>query len=220
MLVKTCSHLSEDEWWRQATTHAQCKSAWSSDHLLRPHQSYYLWETWATATTEPPPRLQLYRVSVWFPNIWSQVSYIKDILTREFVDKIGFHSRPWTHCPMGLLPQSTVAWTSPNLSKLLHNRAFFSRLTQLSLEMASAASSQVLHTGEHTELWTLSQELCAVHTLIPNSEVDINKKCLIWYIFIQRADWLSIICSFVIRSSHGCGVLVPFKLDCLSTSLL
>ena len=56
--------------------------------------------------------------------------------------KVNLHAA-WTYCSTGPLSQSTVALTYQNLSKPLHNRAFFLRFTHLSFEvMESVVSSQ------------------------------------------------------------------------------
>ncbi|KAK1890844.1 U3 small nucleolar RNA-associated protein 10 [Dissostichus eleginoides] len=57
-------------------------------------RKYTRFEREHAGSREPPQRLQLYRFSYGFPTSGVKSSYIKDILTREFKDKIGFHSRP------------------------------------------------------------------------------------------------------------------------------
>ena len=56
--------------------------------------------------------------------------------------KVNLHAA-WTYCPTGPLSQSTVSLTYQNLSRPLHNRAFFLRFTHLSFEvMEYVVSSQ------------------------------------------------------------------------------
>ena len=85
------------------------------------------------------------------------------------LDKFNLHVS-WTHCPMGPLPQSTISWTSPKLSRPLHNRAFGFIAKSSTLKNTWNCG----HCHKSSVLFIRSYQPLSL-------EIDIYKKCLIWY---------------------------------------
>ena len=108
--------------------------------------------------------------------------------------KVNLHAA-WTYCSTGPLSQSTVALTYQNLSKPLHNRAFFLRFTHLSFEvMESVVSSQspphwrahgtvdiVTNDVLSMSLYTTASHFALFRTLVPiTGKTKQYKMCVIW----------------------------------------